>query len=215
MSTQENEDVQKPSSLTDRVAAPVDWRNTIGKRAPNFLTLLRFLAVPFFVFLMIDPTPQSSLWATGIFLFAAVTDWLDGYLARLFHAESILGKLLDPLADKILVMAALVMLAALPSGERIPAWIVVVLLAREMVITGLRSVAAIKGVVMQASESAKHKTAWTFIAIFSLLIGEPYDFFGMLVDFHAAGMVFLWIALFLSVWSALSYAVNLRAIFRS
>ena len=96
-----------------------------------------------------------------------------------------------------------------------PAWMVVVLLAREMVITGLRSVAAIRGVVLQASDSAKHKTAWTFIAIVSLLIGEPYDFLGMLVDFHAAGMVFLWIALVLSMTSALQYAVKLRSVFFS
>lgn len=194
-------------------SARQSWTNALGKRAPNLLTLLRFLAVPVFVFLMIDPTPQSSLWATVIFIFAAVTDWLDGYLARIFEAESILGKLLDPLADKILVMAALVMLAALPSGERIPAWIVVVLLTREMLISGLRSVAAVKGIVVAASTSAKHKTAWTFIAIIFLLIGEPYDFLGMLVDFHGAGMIFLYIALVLALTSGFNYAFNLRSVF--
>ena len=86
---------------------------------------MRLLAVPVFVFLLIDPTPASSLWATGIFIAASVTDWLDGYLARIYHAESILGTLLDPLADKILVMSALVMLASVTTEPRVPAWMVV------------------------------------------------------------------------------------------
>lgn len=188
------------------------WNREIRVQIPNLLTLLRFLAVPIFVVLMIDPTPQTSLWATVVFIFAALTDWLDGYLARLFEAESILGKLLDPLADKILVMAALVMLAALPIPNKVPAWIVVVMLSREMLITGLRSVAALKRIVVPASEFAKHKTAWTFIAIVCLLIGEPYNF-GMLVDFYRAGMVFLYLALILSISSAAAYWMTLRSVF--
>lgn len=187
--------------------------DSVGKRAPNVLTLSRFFVVPVFVILMIDPTPQSSLWATVLFLCAAVTDWLDGYLARIFEAESILGKLLDPLADKILVMGALVMLAALPAERGVPAWMVVVLLAREIIITGLRALAAVKGIVVPASELAKHKTAWTFIAIVFLLIGEPYDFLGVLVHFHRAGVAFLWIALILAVISGLNYARDLRMVF--
>lgn len=189
------------------------WSDEVGRRAPNILTFSRFLVVPLFVVLMADPTPGSMLWATVLFLLAAVTDWLDGFMARLFHAESILGKLLDPLADKILVMAALIMLAALPDERGIPAWIAVVLIARDIIVTGLRSLAALKGVVVQASDIAKHKTAWTFIAIVFLLIGEPYDFFGVLVQFHSAGMVFLWIALLLSIVSGFDYAVKLRSLF--
>ena len=111
------------------------------------------------------PRPQSNLWATAIFIIASLTDWLDGYIARLYQAETILGTLLDPLADKVLVMAALVMLAAAPSGPRVAAWMVVVLLAREFLVTGLRSLAAVKGTVVPASRWAKHKTAWTLIAI--------------------------------------------------
>lgn len=193
--------------------SPLTWSEEVGRRAPNILTLSRFLVVPFFVVLMVDPTPQSSLWATLLFLFAALTDWLDGYLARLYHAESILGKLLDPLADKILVMGALIMLAALPDERAIPAWMVVILLSREMIITGLRALAAVKGIVVAAGELAKHKTAWTFIAIVFLLIGEPYNFFGVLVQFHRAGMAFLWIALILAVISGFQYALKLRNIF--
>lgn len=194
-------------------AADSHWSDEVGKRAPNILTGLRFLLVPVFVILLIDPTPPASLWATIIFIFAALTDWLDGYLARLYHAESILGTVLDPLADKILVMAALVMLTAVPEDQRVPAWMVVVLLSREMIITGLRSLAAIQSIVVPASELAKHKTAWTFIAIVSLLIGDTYEIFGHVIDFHLAGMVFLWIALVLAIVSGFEYGVRLRKIF--
>lgn len=189
------------------------WSDEVGKRAPNYLTFLRFLLVPVFVLLMVDPTPHTSLWATVLFIFAAFTDWLDGYLARVFQAESILGKVLDPLADKILVTAALVMLVQAP--QHVPSWMVVVLLSREMVITGLRSLAALKGIVVPASELAKHKTAWTFIAIVALLIGEPYFFFGVLVDFYRSGLVFLWIAMILSVVSGAQYTVQLKSVFLS
>lgn len=191
----------------------VSWSDEVGKRAPNILTFARILAVPFFVYLLIDPTPQSSLWATLIFIVASLTDWLDGYLARLYHAESIVGKLLDPLADKILVMAALVMLAASPADPRVPAWMVVVLLSREMIVTGLRSLAAIRGVVVAATWWAKHKTAWTMIAIVFLLIDEPYSILGVLVNFHEAGMAFLWLALVISIATGLHYGVILRKYF--
>lgn len=190
-----------------------DWKDQVGKKVPNFLTLLRLLAVPAFVALLIDPTPQSSLWATVIFIIASLTDWLDGYIARVYKAESILGTLLDPLADKILVMAALVMLASAQQDVRVPAWMVVVLLSRELVVTGLRSLAAVQGVIVPASRWAKHKTSWTLLAIVCLLIREPYEILGVLVDFHFSGMVFLWIALVYSVVTGVQYAVSLRRMF--
>lgn len=189
------------------------WGTFIGRRTPNALTVLRLIAVPVFVILLINPTPTGSLYATLIFLLASVTDWLDGYIARLYQAESILGTLLDPLADKVLVMAALVMLAAVPGEPRVPAWMVVVLLGRELLVTGLRSLASLKGVVVPAINLAKHKTAWTFIAIIFLLIDEPYELFGVLVNFHWSGMVFLWLALAFSVVSGGMYAVQLRRMF--
>ena len=144
--------------------------NQFARRLPNILSVLRLLAVPLFVVLLIDPTPTARLWATSIFVVASITDWLDGYIARIYKAESILGTLLDPLADKILVMAALVMLAAVPHEPRVPAWIVVVLLSREFLVTGLRGVAAVKGIVVPASRWAKHKTAWTMLSIVFLLV---------------------------------------------
>ncbi len=81
-------------------------------------------------------------------------------------------------------------------------------------VTGLRSLAAIQGVVVPASELAKHKTAWTFIAIFCLLIKEPYEIYDTLIDFHLSGMIFLWIALFFSLVSGAQYAINLRKVFK-
>jgi CDP-diacylglycerol--glycerol-3-phosphate 3-phosphatidyltransferase len=185
-----------------------------GKKLPNVLTILRILIVPIFVLLLVDPSPYMSLWACSIFIFASFTDWLDGYIARAFNAQSILGTLLDPLADKVLVMSALVMLTANVGEPRVPAWIVVLLLAREFMVTGLRSLAAIQGIVVAASDIAKHKTAWTFIAIVCLLIKEPYKLFDSLIDFHMAGMVFLWISLILSMYSGIQYAVNLRKVFK-
>lgn len=193
--------------------ARVGLSEKFARRLPNQLTFLRFLLVPLFVVLLVSPTPQSRLFATIVYVIASFTDWLDGYIARAYDATTILGKLLDPLADKVLVTAALVMLAALPYEPRIPSWMVVVLLSREMIITGLRSLAAVKGVVVAASEMAKHKTAWTMLAIICLLIEEPYNIFGVLVNFHFTGMVFLWIALVLSIFTGIQYAVNLKDIF--
>ena len=185
----------------------------ILKRLPNVLSILRILVVPLFVMLLVSPTPQSRLWACAIFIVASITDWLDGVIARMYKAESILGTLLDPLADKVLVMAALVMLAASPHEPRLPAWIVVVLLSREFLVTGLRSLAAIKGIVVPASVLAKHKTAWTLLAIIFLLVDEPYFVFGVLVHFHSAGMCFIWVALLLSVVTGIDYAIRLREVF--
>lgn len=188
-----------------------DWTNNLGKKAPNILTFLRILVVPVFVFLLANPNPKSSLWAAIIFIFASLTDWLDGYIARLYKAESILGTMLDPLADKILVTAALVMLAAVPDKGRVEAWIVVVLLSREFLVTGLRSLAAVKGMVVPASRVAKHKTAWTFVAIILLLIDASCSF--GVINFHFLGTIAIWVAMFLSVGSGIHYAVSLRKLF--
>lgn len=185
----------------------------MGRRVPNILTFVRILLVPVFVWLMSDATPTRTTYAAVVFLIASVTDWMDGYIARLFKAESIIGVLLDPIADKVLVTAALVMLAASTGDSRIPAWIVVFLLAREFLVSGLRSLAGLKGVVVPASLAAKYKTAFTLLAImflllpFSILVGEtPYPC-------HYLGMIALYVALALSLYSGFDYAVKLRKLF--
>lgn len=186
---------------------------SLWKKVPNLLTLLRLLLVPLFVFLLVKPTPNSSFWACVLFVFASFTDWLDGYIARLYQSETTVGKLLDPLADKILVTAALIMLVANPQEPRVPAWIVVLLLSRDLLITGLRSLAALQGTIVAAGTLAKHKTAWTMIAIFCLLLREQYKIFGIEVNFFYLGMLGLWIALVLSLISGLGYAIRLRKMF--
>ena len=166
--------------------------------------------VPFFVFLLIRPTNDDMLWAALVFLIASITDWLDGFIARLYEAESILGKLLDPLADKILVMAALVMLSAFvkPDGSNyISAWLVVILLGREFLVTGLRSVAAVKGTVVAASNLAKYKTALTMVSIILLLLA-PQEYLN--INLYNIGIYLLWLATAVSIISGMQYAVSLR-----
>jgi CDP-diacylglycerol--glycerol-3-phosphate 3-phosphatidyltransferase len=190
-----------------------DWSEIVGKKAPNLLTFFRILLVPVFVWLMADATSTRTTYAAVVFIIASVTDWMDGYIARLFKAESIIGVLLDPIADKVLVTAALVMLAASPGPIRIPAWIVVLLLAREFLVSGLRSLAGVKGIVVPASLAAKYKTAFTLIAIillllpFSILVGDKQ------YSCHSIGMFALYLALCLSLFSGFDYAVKLRRLF--
>ena len=150
---------------TRRRRSPQDALNL-----PNLLTMGRVVAIPFFVWLLDTPTPVRGFWACIVFTLAAITDLLDGYLARKLGVVSVLGKFLDPLADKLIVMAALVWMV--PMG-RMPAWAVVLLLARELSVTGLRSVAASEGVVISAGKEGKTKTALQMIGIIALLLGLP------------------------------------------
>lgn len=174
------------------------------KQIPNLLTAFRFLVIPFFVYLLAFPSKSNLLWAGVVFILASITDWLDGYIARLYDAESILGKLLDPLADKVLVMAALVMLSSSKIAF-IPAWLVVLLLSREFLVTGLRSLAAVKGVVVAASKLAKFKTATMMIALILLFLTPLSSYFKSL------GLITLWISAVISVVSGMQYAVRFRS----
>lgn len=180
---------------------------------PNALTMMRVLVVPVFVVLLVRPSPKDNLLACAIFIVAALTDWLDGYLARKLKAESVFGALFDPLADKLLVMAALIMLAADPQGSRVPAWMVVALLGRDFIISSLRALAASRGIVVAASRLAKHKTAWTMLAITFLLVGAPYEVFSVYINFQSIGLFILWIALCFSIYSGVEYFFNLRGLF--
>ncbi len=175
---------------------------------PNILTMTRIAAIPLMAVLLMSPTQSSGFWAAAIFSLASVTDWLDGYLARRMGIVTIFGKFLDPIADKLLVMAALIMI--LPFG-RVPAWMVLVILGREIIITGLRGIASSEGIVIQASDLGKFKTIFQLVAIIGLLLHYDYNwFFGMEhqwvhVNMHNVGMFFLWIATLLTVWSGVDY----------
>ena len=177
---------------------------------PNILTFLRLGLIPFFVVLLINPTDMMRYSAAGIFIIAALTDLLDGWIARRYGSVSNFGKLLDPLADKILVTAALVMLVAQRSdltGEPwIPGWIVVLLLAREIWVTGLRGLAATEGLVMSAGDSGKVKSGLQMVAIVLLLIREPYIVIGdRPITAGLAGMNLLIVSIAFSYWGAIEY----------
>lgn len=175
---------------------------------PNFLTGLRFAMIPLLVVLLtLEQTTSIAFWAWLIFTLAALTDWLDGYLARKFHSESVFGKLMDPLADKLLVTAALLML--IPLG-RIPAWVCLIIIGREIFITGIRGLAASTGIVVAADNLGKIKSNFQYYGvgflIFPLnLLPIPYQ--------YEIGMALIYISVVLSIWSAVNYTYNLREIF--
>ncbi len=175
---------------------------------PNLLTLGRVAAVPVLVVLLFFDGRGAGFWAAVVFSLAAITDWLDGYLARRMEIVTILGKFLDPLADKLITMAAFIML--IPLG-RVPAWAVFLILAREMIVTGLRSIASSEGVVIAASQLGKYKTIFQMVAIIALLLHyDYYWFFGLKWEiFHVSmqnvGTFFFYVALFLTVWSGVDY----------
>jgi CDP-diacylglycerol--glycerol-3-phosphate 3-phosphatidyltransferase len=137
---------------------------------PNVLTMLRIVAVPVVVVALLDQTPQGDIIAAAVFALAALTDGLDGYIARRRKEITTFGKLMDPLADKLLITAALVSLVSL---NRLDAWVAMVIIAREFAVTGLRSVAAERGVVIAASWLGKVKTALQVLAVFALITFEP------------------------------------------
>jgi CDP-diacylglycerol---glycerol-3-phosphate 3-phosphatidyltransferase len=137
---------------------------------PNTLTVLRILLVPVVIVALLDETPNGDAIAAGVFALAAITDGLDGYFARSRGAVTTFGKLMDPIADKLLVTAALV---ALVSLNRLEAWVAMVIIAREFAVTGLRGLAAEQGVVIQASWLGKVKTALQIAAIIALIVFHP------------------------------------------
>jgi CDP-diacylglycerol--glycerol-3-phosphate 3-phosphatidyltransferase len=174
------------------------------RNLPNLLTVFRIALVPVLVVLLRHPSRGAALLAAFTFFLACWSDFFDGYLARRHGITSSLGKLLDPLADKLIVMTALVMLAAMPRHPRVPAWIVVAIVGRELAVTGLRAVAVSEGIVLAAEELGKYKTIFQMLALHGLLL--HYPFFG--VDFFAGGMYFLWPSLVLSLWSGVDYHIR-------
>jgi CDP-diacylglycerol--glycerol-3-phosphate 3-phosphatidyltransferase len=172
---------------------------------PNLLTLFRFATAPVLVYLLLFTGPMASALAAGVFFLAIVSDFLDGYIARSYGSGTWLGKFLDPLADKVVVISALIMLTGMLRFPRVPAWIVVVLVIREVMVTGLRAVAAAEGMVVGAEELGKYKMTLQAIAIEGLLIHYVYFH----VDFFAAGLFVLWIAMVVSVWSGLEHFVKI------
>lgn len=176
---------------------------------PNLLTLFRIALIPAVCFLIYDGSPASCLWAFGFFWVASVTDWFDGYIARRQNLVSITGKFLDPLADKLLVMAVLIMLVAL---GRIDAWLVIVILAREISITSLRAMAASEGIVIASGEGGKYKTAFQMLGLIGLITHYTYEVdYGFVVfdlNFHRLGYWLLLLSVIFSMSSAWEYVAG-------
>ncbi len=183
---------------------------------PNILTLARIAAVPVVVGLLMFESQSNCFWAAVVFIVAAMTDWLDGYVARKWQIVTVLGKFLDPLADKLIVLGALVMLIPL---DRVPAWAVFVILAREMTVTGLRSIASAEGIVIAASSLGKYKTIFQMVAIPGLILHYNYYwFFGVEFDFlyasfHNGGLFFFYISFLLTLWSGVDYLAKFFQVF--
>ncbi len=165
---------------------------------PNSLTLFRLACIPAVLICLYFPGKLGSFLAALFFGTAFVTDLLDGFFARRRGDVTKLGKFLDPMADKILVSVTMIML--IPLG-RIPAWIVMLIVAREMAVTGLRGIAVMEGTVMQASSLGKYKTFFQSLATAFLCL--HYKYIGL--NFHEVGMVLLWAALIFTLWSAWAY----------
>jgi len=175
---------------------------------PNIITMVRIAAIPLLCVLLLSPEREAGFWAAALFAAASVTDWLDGYLARRMGIVTVFGKFLDPIADKLIVMSALIMI--LPFG-RVPAWMVLVILGREMIITGLRGIASTEGIVIPASNLGKFKTIFQLVAIIGLLLHYDYRWFFsidhplLVVNMHNVGMFYLWIATVITIWSGFDY----------
>ncbi|HEV8310764.1 MAG TPA: CDP-diacylglycerol--glycerol-3-phosphate 3-phosphatidyltransferase [Methylomirabilota bacterium] len=171
---------------------------------PTYLTLARICLVPLVVVFLISADSVHSLLAAVLFGAAALTDWLDGLIARRRRQVTTLGKLLDPVADKLLVAAALISLVQV---GRVEAWIVVVIIGRELAVTGLRAVSAGQGVVMAASDLGKYKTVSQYLAV-TLLILEKNVTVGLEPEFAYISRGMLWAALTLTVVSGIDYFVR-------
>jgi CDP-diacylglycerol--glycerol-3-phosphate 3-phosphatidyltransferase len=193
----------------DRKSAPA-LRRPRNLRAeftnlPNILTMARVAVVPAVLYFIDNYSPTRSFIATLLYVGASVTDFLDGWLARRRGQVSVLGKFLDPLADKLIVMAALVFLV---QTGRAPAWLVVALLARELAVTGLRSIATTEGLVIAASQGGKAKTALQLVGILFMLVHFRYPLLGfprVMIDYHAVGLYTLYVSLAMSILSMAEY----------
>ena len=180
---------------------------------PNLLSLFRILMVPFLAYLLAFTDPVSCALAALVFIIASITDMLDGYLARRNKSVSDFGKILDPVADKLLVVTALIMLVAIdrPGDVYVPVWLVVIIVAREVAVTVLRGIALSEGIVIAADQLGKYKLLVQTFALVGLMVHYPY--FG--IDFFVAGMYFLVLSTVLAVWSGVDYYVRFLWLLRT
>ena len=168
---------------------------------PNTITLLRISIVPFLFILLLEPGEFWSLILAILFVIASITDFFDGYIARKYNLITTMGKFLDPIADKLIVNTAMILM--IPIG-RIPAWIVAITIIRDLIVDVIRSIASSEGNYIQASSLGKQKTLAQNIAVTALMI--HYSIFG--VDAHFVGTIILYIALLLTIYSGVDYFIK-------
>jgi CDP-diacylglycerol---glycerol-3-phosphate 3-phosphatidyltransferase len=180
--------------------APVRFRggDFIRMNLPNLITLLRIFLIPVFILIYLKPTESRTLSAAVVFLIASLSDLMDGYLARRWEQITKLGKFLDPIADKFLVLSALILLVEF---HRVSSWIAIVIIGRELAVTGLRAIASSSGIVIAADEAGKYKMAIQTISIVLLILGYKIG----PVDFHVWGTFLLWISMILAILSGVQY----------
>ncbi len=177
---------------------PIDKEKSKVFNLPNTITLLRMSIIPVLFCLLTAPEQTWSLVIAVLFMIAALTDMLDGYVARKYQIVTTMGKYLDPIADKLIVNTAMIMM--IPIG-RVPAWIVAVTIIRDIVVDGIRAISSSEGIVIGASKLGKQKTIAQGFAVTALII--HYPFLG--ADAHVVGMIMLYIALFLTIYSGIEY----------
>lgn len=177
---------------------PIDKEKRKVFNLPNTITLLRMSIIPVLFCLLTAPEQTWSLVIAVLFMIAALTDMLDGYIARKYQIVTTMGKYLDPIADKLIVNTAMIMM--IPIG-RVPAWIVAVTIIRDIVVDGIRAISSSEGIVIGASKLGKQKTIAQGFAVTALIIHYPF----MGADAHVVGMIMLYIALFLTIYSGIEY----------
>ncbi len=173
---------------------------------PNTLTLFRVMSVPGIVILLLFPNRFNAVVAALLFAVASITDFFDGFLARRWGMVSTIGKLMDPLADKLLVSSTCIMLVSLGWA---PGWMICIIIGREIAVTGLRNLIVEHQQDVSASQLGKYKTGFQIAAIIPLLF--HYPFWG--IDFQAIGALYLWVALILTIWSGLDYFIRFKKLF--
>ena len=173
---------------------------------PNILTMARIAIIPVVMGMLQEGTPAMNFWAGWVYTAATITDALDGYLARKRGLVSVVGKFLDPLADKLIVLATLVLMVEL---GHVPAWPVIIITGRELSITALRTIAISEGVVIAASRGGKDKTAVQMVALVALILHDTYvlnwGFYTGAVNLNAVGLALLYLSVFFALTSAGEY----------
>lgn len=182
-------------------SAPIPKQHVNGSvmNLPNILTIIRVVLIPFFIFFFSRPSTSSAIIAAVIFLVASLTDLLDGYFARRRKEVTQFGKFLDPVADKLLIVSALILLVA---NGRVPAWIAIVIIGREFAVTAFRAIASSEGVVIAAEGTGKYKMFLQTVAIIFLITDFPAFYF------HETGLFLLLIATALAIYSAGQYFIK-------